>query len=138
MKGGHKRDVGRHKKRINLSSDLKTFILILFLRHYLKWKIFHFLFRCFVISVRLHQPSQARPRRRSIAKKANCSIPIQHEHRGMKKKTSWFYRDLTTTIAPKSLLFCFFCRGVCVTKSKQRKTNPDVNVTLRAKSSWAF
>lgn len=124
MKGGHKRDVGRHKKRINLSSDLKTFILILFLRHYLKWKIFHFLFRCFVISVRLRQPSQARPRRRSIAKKANCSVPIQHEHRGMKKKTSWFYRDLTTTIAPKSLLFCFFLSRSLCNEVRAKKNKP--------------
>lgn len=40
----------RHKKRINLSSDLKTFILILFLSHYLKWKIFHFVSFAFCLS----------------------------------------------------------------------------------------
>lgn len=32
-----------HQKEINLPSDLKASILILFLGHYLKWKILHFI-----------------------------------------------------------------------------------------------
>lgn len=100
------------KKRINLSSDLKTFILILFLRHYLKWKIFHFLsfFGCFVIFVSTAK-KQARLRRRPGRENKSKLFHFNSAQLGDRemKKTSRFYRDLATAIAPQSL---FFRRGL--------------------------
>lgn len=124
-----------HKKRINLSSDLKTFILISFLCHYLKWKIFHFGsledFATFSTEAKMRETRARTKWNKKQTQKKNCSISVQFWDRRM-KKPSWLYRDLATAIVPQSLFFPWM-KSVEKQQRNDRR-NTDVNVSLKSRN----
>lgn len=122
----------RHKKRINLSSDLKTFILILSHRHYLKWRIFHFvslarplyLFSFLsIVEVKIEKKAKARMRTKIKIIKKSKIVPFPF---GCGSKT----RHDFIAIQRQQLFHKVYFHAKKHERSSNERRNADVNVAL--------